>query len=211
MKRELYSNSLKELDTTPNIKGKSSIYFKVIVPRKTRTAQGNVEQTHNTWRNKSISSTSKRKFTLEGETQSKDSLLTKTFKESKTKIEYNPVNSSKPVPNIENPFSPGRRIAVQKEKNSSQKHGRLSVFSKSKSNIIKLANKRTGNTTRKQLRSPQVQDKNIGESDNEETNIGYNKHLLNSAYDEIKQSRANASKYSQRENKKLINKSNYTK
>ena len=212
MKRELYSNSLKELEAATSTKSKSSIYFKVIVPRKTRIAQGAKDKAENTVRNKSISSTSKRKFTLEGEVQQKDSLLSKSSKEIKGKIEYNPVSSYKPLPNVENPFSPGRGIAANKDKNSSQKHGRLSALNKAKATQSKPSNKRTGNLTRKELRIQQLQDKNLIESDNEEPNIGYNKHLLSSVQDESKQTiKNNPVKIVQKINRKLVNKSNFTK
>ena len=185
MKRELYSNSLKEPDASPTQKGKSSMFIKVIVPRNTRTSQIQKEKSEVVDRVNSITTTYKRKLTLEGEVAQKESLINKTPKDVKGKIEYNPVSKISSVSNVENPFSPGRGIAT-KGKTSPQKQGRFAIFSKPKAPPPKPVKKRASNLKRKELRDKQAKEKDILGSDTEEPTTGYNKHLISYGYDETK-------------------------
>ena len=136
MKRELYSNSIKELEVQSIPQKKmTSVHIKVVVPRRS-SAKPNLSPKDNTNtgnRVKSISSTGTRKSTLESSIPVKEKIVTKTPKDSKGKIVYNNANTSNTIiQNNYNPFSPVWTGVENQEKSGPLKQGKFWIFVKPK-------------------------------------------------------------------------------
>ena len=216
MKREPYSNIVKESEVqTVAQKKKTSVYIKVIVPRRS-SAKPNFspkENANSSNRVKSISTTGTRKSTLESSLPIKEKIVAKTPKDIKGKMIYNSSNNSNiMMPTVQTPFSPGRESGWNQEKRGPLKQAKFWTFSKLKTSSTQPISKRITKTARNELRKKQSIDKDRTISDWEELNTEGNKNTIDAPTEEHKK----LSKITQHSSYKgsagkLVNKKNLVK